>query len=212
MIVAVVIAAAAAAVQQVAASNAADDEYAAKVQTQQQAEIMARSEREATHQEQIRERLSAERRYSKDSMESTLEAEELRGKALAQGANDSVSSAVFDQTERHIYMVDQDNQTSNIWNLQNNAKNIQAGSDASFRKETSRGWQNRAGLPPSGQGLAMAGALLGGVSQGLQAGASIAGAMPGGGGGGSATGNFSHVRSGTGPTQIPTGIKVRAYG
>lgn len=146
-------------------------DYNSKVQVQQANTEMARSEREATHQTQIRDRAAAERKFSADSMESTLKAEELRGEALAQGANFSVASAVFDQTERHIYMADQNNQTSNIWNLQNNARNIEAASQSDYRKQKNRMWQSRAGNAPGSAGmwLGIGKGVLGAASSGLSA-------------------------------------------
>lgn len=154
--------------------NAAKADYAAKVQAQNEAWRQAQADRDASHQSDIAERTAAERKFSKDSLESTLKAEELRGKALAQGANSSVASAVFDQQDRHIYMADQTNQTSNIWNLQQNARNLKARGESAFRKQNSRMWQGRAGLPPANtMGLDIASSVIGAVGSGI----SLAGGM-----------------------------------
>lgn len=130
-------------------NNAAKADYYGKVQASQAAEQQAREDRDATHQSDVRDRAVAERKAIANQMESTLKAEEMRGKVLAQGANGSVSSAVFAQDERGIYMADQGNETSNIWNLQENARNIKARGEASFRKQAARAWQNRPGRAPT---------------------------------------------------------------
>jgi hypothetical protein len=149
-------------------------QYASKVQAQNEAWRQAQADRDASHQSDIAERAAAEREFSSKQLESTLEAEELRGKALAQGANSSVASSVFDQQDRHIFMADANNQTSNIWNLQNNARNLKARGEGAFRKQNSRMWQNRAGLPPTSTlGMDIASSAIGAIGSGI----SLAGGM-----------------------------------
>jgi len=156
------------AVQSVMKNKAAKADYNGKVQAQNEAWRQAQADRDASHQSDIREREAAEREFSKKQLESTVQAEELRGKALAQGANGSVASAVFDQQDRHIYMADANNQTSNIWNLQNNARNLKARGESTFRKQSARMWQTRAGKAPSSTlGIDLASAAISSASSGI---------------------------------------------
>jgi len=154
--------------QSIQSNNANKARYAGKVQAQRVATEQARADRDAATQTAIRERTAAERKFTQNQMDSTLAAEELRGKALAQNATTSVSSAVFDQFDRKTYMELQKNNTSNIWNLQENARSLQASAEGSWRKENARIYKNRAGAPPAntmGMDLAITG--MKGISSGL---------------------------------------------
>jgi len=149
-------------------NSAAKARYAGKVQAQRVATEQARADRDANQQQLIAQRTAAEREFSANQMESTLAAESLRGKALAQNSTTNVSSAVFDQFDRQTYMQEQQNQTSNIWNLQQNARNLQASSESTWRKEEARIWKNRAGAPPANtMGMDLAITAMKGASAGL---------------------------------------------
>jgi len=161
---------AAGAMQAIQKNKADKAAYKGKVQAQKVATEQARADRDAAHQVDIRKRVQAEREFTANQVESTLEGEMLRGQALAQNSTTNVSSAVFDQFDRQTYMQEQQNNTSNIWNLQQNARNLQAASESTWRKEEARIWKNRAGTPPANTlGMDLGIAALGAVSSGLGA-------------------------------------------
>jgi len=169
--VVVAVASMAAGAMQAIQKNKADKAaYKGKVQAQKVATEQSRADRDAAHQGNIREREAAERKYTENQVESTLEGEMLRGKALVQNSTTNVSSAVFDQFDRQTYMQMQENNTSNIWNLQANARNLTASSEGDWRKEEARIYKNRAGAPPANTlGMDLGIAALNATASGLSA-------------------------------------------
>jgi hypothetical protein len=136
------------AVQSKMKNDAAKADYYSKVQNQLVTTQEARADREAGHQVLLRERAAAERKSIGNQMESTLKAEELRGVALAQGANGGVASGVFDQFERNTTLKEGEIETSNVFALGQNALALETKSKGEYRKQAARMWRNRAGSPP----------------------------------------------------------------
>lgn len=156
-----VAAAGAGALQAVQADKAAKADYAGKVQAQEVATEQLRSDRDALQQQLYGERATAERQFSQNQMDATLQGEALRAKALTQSSiGGSVSSATFDQFERQTYLTEGEIKVSNLWNLQQNARNLKAQQDGAYRREATGIFANRAGAPPA-DNLAMNLAVVG---------------------------------------------------
>ena len=132
-----------------AQNRAAQQKYVADLQAQQANTLMARQSNDEAQRALMRQRAQAERVYSGNIFQNTLKAAQAQGKAVAHmGSSTGSASAVFDHLATNIYKQEQRNVTSNIWNLQANATDIQAKSLASYRKKVNRQWQSRAGAPP----------------------------------------------------------------
>jgi len=132
-----------------AQNRAAQLKYMADLQAQDANTLMARQSNDEAQRVLMRQRAQAERTFTGNIFENTLKAAQAQGKAEAHmGSSTGVASAVFDHLGTSIYKQEQRNVSSNVWNLQANAKDIQAKSLASYRKKVNRQWQSRAGAPP----------------------------------------------------------------
>jgi hypothetical protein len=132
-----------------AQNRAAEQKYMADLQAQQANTLMARQSNDEAQRVLMRQRAQAERTFAGNIFANTLKAAQAQGKAIAHmGSSTGVASAVFDHLGTSIYKQEQRNVSSNIWNLQANAQDIQAKSLASYRKKVNRQWQSRSGAPP----------------------------------------------------------------
>jgi hypothetical protein len=130
-------------------NDAAKADYYGKVQASQAAALQGTRDRENTDARLVSERAAAERKVTGNQMEATLKAEELRGKALAQGANGSVASAAgVDQQDRMFYLGAEGVRTAGIHYLEENKRSLTSKAKEAYDKQMAQLWQNRPGAAP----------------------------------------------------------------